>query len=166
MQLITDKNWTGHSSRHDAPCSRMLQPTWRERVRGITEWRKWREPDSRPPVQCCIIYRLANFTSVHFTWFITTNPSLFRVNKHVLSRLRGGQPRFDYRQWNDSLLHSVQTGSGAHWTCCPVGTGVLSPRVQRLGHETAHLRPSGAEVKKWSFPLHHAFLCRGAWLTL
>jgi hypothetical protein len=29
-----------------------------------------------------------------------------------------------------SLLHNIQTGSGAHQASCPVGTGALSPGIK------------------------------------
>jgi hypothetical protein len=43
--------------------------------------------------------------------------------------VRARRPGFDSWQWQDiSLLHSVQTGSGAHAACYPVGTERLFPR--------------------------------------
>jgi hypothetical protein len=48
-----------------------------------------------------------------------------------------------------SLLHSLQTDSGAHPASCPVGTWDLFPRgVKRQGREADQLPPSSAEVKK------------------
>jgi hypothetical protein len=46
-----------------------------------------------------------------------------------------------------SLLHSVQTGSGAHPESYPMGTGALSPGVKRPGREADHSPPSSADVK-------------------
>jgi hypothetical protein len=41
---------------------------------------------------------------------------------------------------NFSLLHSVRTGSGAHSTSCPVGTGAVSPGGSGRGVKlTTHL---------------------------
>jgi hypothetical protein len=46
-----------------------------------------------------------------------------------------------------SLRHRVQTGSGAHPTSSPVGTGVLSPGVKRPGREADHSSSSSAKVE-------------------
>jgi hypothetical protein len=53
-----------------------------------------------------------------------------------------------------SLLHSVQTGCGAHPTSCAKGTGGLSPGINRLGRETDHSSPSSAEVKNGGANIH------------
>jgi hypothetical protein len=55
--------------------------------------------------------------------------------------LRAGRPGFDSRQEIDfSLLHSVQTGSGAQPASHPMGTRDLSPRVKgRCVKLTTHL---------------------------
>jgi len=37
-----------------------------------------------------------------------------------------------------SLCHHVQTGSGAHPTSYPLGSGALTPGVKQLGHEADH----------------------------
>jgi hypothetical protein len=51
---------------------------------------------------------------------------------------------------NFSLPHHVQTGSGAHSACYPMGTGGGSfPGVKRPGREADHSHPSSAEVKEW-----------------
>jgi hypothetical protein len=47
-----------------------------------------------------------------------------------------------------SLLHVVQTGSGAHPASYPMGTGNSSPGVKRPGREADHSPPNSAEVKK------------------
>jgi hypothetical protein len=62
---------------------------------------------------------------------------------------RAGRPGIDSWQGQESLpiLHSVQTGSGAHPGSYPMGTGSLFPGVKRLKRETHHLPPSSAEVK-------------------
>jgi hypothetical protein len=46
-----------------------------------------------------------------------------------------------------SLLHSVQSGSGARPTYYPVGTGALSPGVKWQGCEADHSPQSSAKVK-------------------
>jgi hypothetical protein len=46
-----------------------------------------------------------------------------------------------------SLLHSVQTGPGAHADSNPMGTGELSPGVKRPRREADHSPPSNVEVK-------------------
>jgi hypothetical protein len=57
--------------------------------------------------------------------------------------LRARRPGFDSQKRQVfSLLHSVQTGSGAHPASYPMCTG-----VKRLGREADHLNPSSAEVK-------------------
>jgi hypothetical protein len=46
------------------------------------------------------------------------------------------RPGFDSRQGQDfSLLHNVQTDSGAHPASCPRGNGQFSPGVKRPGRE-------------------------------
>jgi len=54
-------------------------------------------------------------------WFCGTGISVI-----LETRLRAGQPGFNSRQglwWNFSLRRRVQTGSGAHATAYPLGTG-------------------------------------------
>jgi hypothetical protein len=46
-----------------------------------------------------------------------------------------------------SLLHSVQTGSGAQPASYAVGTGALSPEVKQSESECDHPRPYSAEIK-------------------
>jgi hypothetical protein len=58
-----------------------------------------------------------------------------------------------------SLLHSVQTSSGAHPTSYLIGTGTVSPGVKRLRREANQPPPTGAEVKNGGAipPLPHTF---------
>jgi hypothetical protein len=62
-----------------------------------------------------------------------------------------------------SLLHSVQTGSGAHPASYPMGSGALSVGVKLPGSEADHSSPS-AEVKNGGAipPLPHASSWNGA----
>jgi hypothetical protein len=46
-----------------------------------------------------------------------------------------------------SPLRSVQTGSGAHPTFYPMGTGGFLPGIKRPERETDHSIPTSAEVK-------------------
>jgi hypothetical protein len=46
-----------------------------------------------------------------------------------------------------SLLHSVQTGSGAHSTSYSVGNGGSFPGAKRQGRESDHSPPSNAQAK-------------------
>jgi hypothetical protein len=46
-----------------------------------------------------------------------------------------------------SLLHSVQTSSGAHSASCPMGAVGSTPGVKQSGREADHSPPSSAEVK-------------------
>jgi hypothetical protein len=46
-----------------------------------------------------------------------------------------------------SVLHSVQTGSGAHPHSYPMGTGVIILEVKRPGREDDRSPPSNAAVK-------------------
>jgi hypothetical protein len=46
-----------------------------------------------------------------------------------------------------SLLHNVQTGSGAHPASYPMVQGALSPGVKRQGREADHPPPASIEVK-------------------
>jgi len=55
-----------------------------------------------------------------------------------VTKLRAGRPGFNSRQVNEGILslrHRIQTGSGAHVACCPMGTGALSPGVKRPERE-------------------------------
>jgi hypothetical protein len=47
-----------------------------------------------------------------------------------------------------SVLHSVQTDSGAHAASYKMGLGALSLGCKAAGHETDHSPPSSAEDKK------------------
>jgi hypothetical protein len=47
-----------------------------------------------------------------------------------------------------SLLHVVQTGSGAHPTSYTMGTGGFSPGLKRPGREANHSPPTSAELNK------------------
>jgi hypothetical protein len=47
-----------------------------------------------------------------------------------------------------SLLHVAQTGSGAHPASYPMGTGSFSPEVKRPGSETDDSPSTSAEIKK------------------
>jgi hypothetical protein len=61
---------------------------------------------------------------------------------------------------NVSLLHSVQTSSGAHAASYTMSTGGSFPGVKRLGHEADHSPPASAEVKNDGVipPLRHVFM--------
>lgn len=63
-----------------------------------------------------------------------------------------------------SLLHIVQTGSEAHRASYPIGTGALSPGINRQGREAGSLSTSSAEVENGGVipPLQHPSLWRGA----
>jgi hypothetical protein len=62
--------------------------------------------------------------------------------------LRNGRPGFDSRQGQDfSLLHNVQTDSGAHPAFSPMGTGGDFPGAKWPGREADHSPPSNAEIK-------------------
>jgi hypothetical protein len=54
---------------------------------------------------------------------------------------------------NVSLLQNVQTGSEAHPTSHPIGTGVLFPAVERRPERYVdHSHPPSAKVKnEWSY---------------
>jgi hypothetical protein len=59
-----------------------------------------------------------------------------------------------------SLRHDIQTGSGAHLTSYPMGTGGSFREAKRPGRETDQSPPSSAEVKQaWSYtstpPIRH-----------
>jgi hypothetical protein len=71
-----------------------------------------------------------------------------------------GIAQIDSRQEQDfSLLHSLQTGCGAHPVSCPMGTGCDFPGVKWPRPETDHSAPSTAEVKNGGaiilLPLDH-----------
>jgi hypothetical protein len=46
-----------------------------------------------------------------------------------------------------SPSYVVQTGSGAHPTSYPMGTGAISSEVKRPGRESDNSRPTSAQVK-------------------
>jgi hypothetical protein len=50
--------------------------------------------------------------------------------------------------WFSQLIHSVQTGSGAHSASYPMGVGALSPGVKRQGRETGHSPLSNIQDNK------------------
>jgi hypothetical protein len=50
--------------------------------------------------------------------------------------------------WNFSLHHRVQTGSGIRTHSYPMGTRGLSLGIKRSGREADHSPPSSAEVKE------------------
>jgi hypothetical protein len=47
-----------------------------------------------------------------------------------------------------SLLHVIQTGSGAHSASYPMGTRGTFPRVKQPGREADHSSPTSSKVKK------------------
>jgi hypothetical protein len=53
-----------------------------------------------------------------------------------------------------SLLHSIQTSSGAH-----LASGVPSSGLKQLGHETDHSPPSSAEIKNYTSTPHMPLWC-------
>jgi hypothetical protein len=56
---------------------------------------------------------------------------------------------YESRWWQEfSLLHSIQTGSGAHPASYPISTGDLSPGVKLQGREADHSPLTSVEVKK------------------
>jgi hypothetical protein len=65
---------------------------------------------------------------------------------------RGSGVRFPAGAVNFSLLHRVQTGSGAYPSSYPMGTRVSFSGVKRPEREIDHSPPSSAEVKNaWSY---------------
>jgi hypothetical protein len=59
----------------------------------------------------------------------------------------GNRIRFPTGATVFSLLHSIQTGSGAHLDSYKIGTGVFSVMVKRLRREASLSLPSTAHVK-------------------
>jgi hypothetical protein len=55
--------------------------------------------------------------------------------------------RFSAEAKDISVLHRVETDSGAHLFSYPISTGALSPEVKRPGREADHAPPSSADVK-------------------
>jgi hypothetical protein len=75
---------------------------------------------------------------------------LFRKTEDVAGELprTGWRPRFDFGQKQDfSVLHSVQTASGAHPDSYQMGTGRFS-QIKWPGHEADNSPSPNDEVKK------------------
>jgi hypothetical protein len=64
-----------------------------------------------------------------------------------------------------SILHGIQTGSGAHPTSYPMGTRGSFPRVKWQGHEADHSFPFSAEVKNDDLYLHFPIHLHGVVLN-
>jgi hypothetical protein len=59
------------------------------------------------------------------------------------------------RHWQDfSILHKVQTSSGAYPASCQMGTGNHLPGCKAAGCGADHSPPSSAEVKNGGAYLH------------
>jgi hypothetical protein len=98
---------------------------------------------------------------------ITVFSNLLSVNGYVMNRNSSGDIGKSYgldgwssipdRGRDFSLLHSVQTGSGAPPAYYTVGVGRFFPGVKLLGREAEHSPPSRAEVKNGGVipPLSH-----------
>jgi hypothetical protein len=88
------------------------------------------------------------FVCLRFVYFVKVS----RVAQSVYCLATGwttGRLRFDHRQrrkdFSSSLL--VQTDTGAHPTCCAMGTGVPFPRAKaRPERDADHSPPSSAQV--------------------
>jgi hypothetical protein len=76
-----------------------------------------------------------------------------------LLRARGWTDKVRFSVWvrHFSLLHSFQTGSGAHPAYYPTGTGRFSLAVKRPGREADRSSPSSNGATP---PLRHASLRR------
>jgi hypothetical protein len=85
-------------------------------------------------------------------------PHLSEYLSRYSDRIPAGRPGFDSRQEQDfSMLHRVQTGSGAHPASCTVGTGGSFPRGKATGglKLTTHLQLVPRSRKCGSIqPLH------------
>jgi hypothetical protein len=65
---------------------------------------------------------------------------------------RGSEVRFPAGAGNFSVLHHVQTGSGAHPASFPMGTGVSFLGLKRPEREADRSPPSSADVKNaWRY---------------
>jgi len=94
-------------------------------------------------------------TALHFDFHSITWLSFWAGDAvSMVTRLGAGRPGFDSRQRQEFffLRHRVQTCSGAHPVSYPMGTGDLSPWVERPGREANHSPPHSAEIKNaWSY---------------
>jgi hypothetical protein len=67
------------------------------------------------------------------------------------TKLRARRPRvrvrFPIGESDFSVLHNVQTGSGAHPASYTAGTGAVSPGIKRQGREADHSVPSRSKIK-------------------
>jgi hypothetical protein len=79
------------------------------------------------------IHKMFHWVQIHFLKAPVLNPESGFLSLYS-DGLRAGEPVFDSRQGPDfSLLHIVQTGSGAHAASYPVGTRVSFPRGKPAG---------------------------------
>jgi hypothetical protein len=77
---------------------------------------------------------------------------------------RGSRVRIPAGAGNFSLHHRVQTGSGAHPACYPMGTGGSFPGVKRLGCEAdLHLVPRSKNEWRYTSTPQYAFM---AWCSV
>jgi hypothetical protein len=97
-------------------------------------------------------WRLTPFGGIQgWPWdHLVTSP--LASSPEVYRRYRYGPraARYDFDSWqgqNFSLLHSVQTGSGANPAFYPMRTGSFSVRVKRPGCEANHSPPSSPEIR-------------------
>jgi hypothetical protein len=95
-------------------------------------------------------------THTHTQWNFC-NPKWLTVPSLPKNRTTKGS-EFESRWGQEfSLLHIVQTGSGAQPAYNPMGVGGYFPGVKRLGREAGgreadHSPPTGVEVKKmWTY---------------
>jgi hypothetical protein len=87
--------------------------------------------------------------------YTSVNSILLKLLLHEISGVR-----FPAGNWNFSLLHRVQTGTGGGGTQTSIQwvTGTLSQWVKKPGPEADHSPPSSADVKNsWRYtstPIH------------
>jgi hypothetical protein len=94
----------------------------------------------------CPAHLIMNFHIMQFSQISCRRSSFGIVTGYGLDDRDSGV-QILARAGNFSLLHHIQTGSGAHPASYPMVTGGFLPLVERPVREADHLPPSSAKVQ-------------------
>jgi hypothetical protein len=113
----------------------------------------------------CHINRTLNHLKSSYTFRMSRDSSVDIALGYGLDD-RSSRVRLPAGAGNFSLLHRVQTGSGAHPASYPVGTRGSFPGVKWPGREVEDSPPSSAEVKNaWSYTSTPLYAFMAWWLV-